>query len=99
MTVATGESPARCCPLCGRDESSVVAPVLVRDLVAGYRHAGVRRRLAALLGFSESILDSSLSARLLSKVAARIGRFYAKGLNDPRLLPSGHSVTAVYRKR
>lgn len=49
-------------------------------------------------GIGESLLNRSFKYRLASKLAGWTGGFLEKGLTDPRTLPVGQSVTAIYRK-
>jgi 2-polyprenyl-3-methyl-5-hydroxy-6-metoxy-1,4-benzoquinol methylase len=51
-----------------------------------------------LLGLDISVLDISLRTRLLSYLSHKGAYFLEKGLLDSRILPIGHSVTAVYKK-
>jgi 2-polyprenyl-3-methyl-5-hydroxy-6-metoxy-1,4-benzoquinol methylase len=51
------------------------------------------------MGEKQTLIDRSLSHKILSKVARSIGKWLEKGLNDDRTLPFGHSVTVVYEKK
>jgi 2-polyprenyl-3-methyl-5-hydroxy-6-metoxy-1,4-benzoquinol methylase len=51
-----------------------------------------------LIGRKYKPLDFSFIGRAIRKIAHVAGKFYARGLQDPLLLPRGHSVTVVYRK-
>lgn len=51
-----------------------------------------------LFGRRQLLLDRSLKMNLLTILAYVAGFFYMKGLDDKKVLPRGHSVTAVYRK-
>lgn len=52
-----------------------------------------------LLGLDIPVSDVSIRTRLLSYLSHKCAFFLEKGLGDSRILPTGHSVTAVYRKR
>jgi SAM-dependent methyltransferase len=49
-------------------------------------------------GYQNKLFDRSPAHNVLSKFASLGGHLLEKGLSDPRLLPRGHSVIAVYRK-
>jgi SAM-dependent methyltransferase len=75
-------------------EHEVLAPFhrcAYLDLIA-------RRSINKLLGRPNKMLDTSLTARVVSKVSGKIGKFLGRGFDDSRLFPRGHSVLAVYRK-
>lgn len=52
-----------------------------------------------LLGLDIPVLDISFRTRLLSYLSNKGAAILEKGLKDGRILPAGHSVTAVYRKK
>lgn len=47
----------------------------------------------------KSLIDRSISFKLLSKISAFGGMFLAKGFSNLAVLPQGHSVTIVYQKK
>lgn len=53
------------------------------------------------LGFKNKtqLLDRSLRYKLSSKISTFLGTWLKKGMDDSRVLPSGHSVTVVYQKK
>lgn len=52
-----------------------------------------------LLGLDIPVLDISFRTRFLSYLSHRGAFFLEKGLMDSRILPIGHSATAVYKKK
>jgi SAM-dependent methyltransferase len=63
-----------------------------------YAFSIVLESLRKLLGVERKLLDRSVRHKILEKIAKSGGRFLAKGLLDPRVLPDGHSVNVVYQK-
>jgi len=54
---------------------------------------------AEALGYRPGrLLDNSMRGKVVWSVASGLAKFYQRGLNHPTLLPSGISVTAVYKK-
>jgi hypothetical protein len=51
----------------------------------------------SLLGRKHRMLDNSVIELMLEKVAYRLGKLLARGIDD-RMSPHGHSVLAVFRK-
>ncbi|MCT7965950.1 class I SAM-dependent methyltransferase [Laspinema sp. D1] len=43
-------------------------------------------------------LDNSIQYKFLQKISGIAGKFLAKGMDDEKGLPDGHSVTAIYQK-
>lgn len=64
----------------------------------GYAAAISAQAINNLIGRKYNPLDFSFIGRVVRKIAHIAGKFYAKGLQDPLVLPRGHSVTVVYRK-
>jgi len=63
-----------------------------------YARLIVLESLKSLAGIKPSLINRSLKYRIVSKIANMGARLLEKGLNDRRVLPWGHAVTAVYRK-
>jgi SAM-dependent methyltransferase len=63
-----------------------------------YLIAVLLRALRGKPGTESRILNPTTSFYLLSKFAALGARFLERGFSDRRVLPDGHSVTAIYRK-
>ena len=63
-----------------------------------YAYTVSMRAINNLLGRTQPLLDRTLKTNFLMILAYIAGFFYKQGLDDKRILPRGHSVTAVYRK-
>ncbi len=50
------------------------------------------------LGVQSQVVDMSLKYKVLEKISLWAGKFLAKGLINPQVLPQGHSVIFVYQK-
>ncbi|QYO62536.1 class I SAM-dependent methyltransferase [Leptolyngbya sp. 7M] len=58
--------------------------------------------LLALLksfGMRKKLVDTSFQFKVVSKIASAISKFLLKGFQEQGLMPNGHSVTVVYRKK
>ncbi|AFY82278.1 class I SAM-dependent methyltransferase [Oscillatoria acuminata] len=55
--------------------------------------------LQAALKQETKWLNDSIQYKILQKISGIVGKFLAKGMNDERGLPYGHSVTVVYQKQ
>ena len=58
----------------------------------------IRRRLSLLFGRMETMVDRSLSARLLNRCAGVLAGSILKIFSDEVFRPRGHTVIAIYRK-
>jgi 2-polyprenyl-3-methyl-5-hydroxy-6-metoxy-1,4-benzoquinol methylase len=58
----------------------------------------VQSALMNFLGINRKLVDTSPLTRFIGKFAAAVGLFLATGFQEDRLMPNGHTVTAVYRK-
>lgn len=63
-----------------------------------YAYTVTMRAINNLLGRTQPLLDRNLKTKFLMIFAHIVGFFYKHGLDDKRILPRGHSVTAIYRK-
>ena len=63
-----------------------------------YAQTIIAASIENLLGIKPSLVTRSLKHRIIKKAASVGARFLRRGLADDRLLPHGHTVTAVYRK-
>jgi len=63
-----------------------------------YASTVAMRAINNLLGRTQPLLDRNLKTNFLMILAHIAGFFYKQGFDDKRILPKGHSVTAVYRK-
>lgn len=50
------------------------------------------------LGRPDQLIDVSVMGRMINIAGRQFAKVFAKGMDDERLLPRGHSVTAVYQK-
>jgi 2-polyprenyl-3-methyl-5-hydroxy-6-metoxy-1,4-benzoquinol methylase len=50
------------------------------------------------LKLSSARIDLSLKGKIALRLSAYLAKIFLSGLKDPRLLPDGHSVFAVYKK-
>ena len=57
-----------------------------------------RNTIKKKIGLKSSLLDNSLTGKIISIASAIIGVLYARKLNNTIIRPLGHSVTIVYRK-
>jgi hypothetical protein len=58
----------------------------------------ISRRLNAILGRPKTVIDHSITAKLLNKFASVTGGWMSKMFDDAVFLPRGHTVLATYRK-
>lgn len=63
-----------------------------------YAYIVTMHALNNLLGRTQPLLDRTLKTNILMILAYLVGFFYKQLLDVKRILPRGHSVTAVYRK-
>lgn len=75
-------------------EHEVVADIHLRTCVG----AMIRRRLDALTGRSEALVDRSFGSRLIGKCANVLAEWTSTFFEDPVFRPRGHTVVATYRK-
>jgi SAM-dependent methyltransferase len=80
-----------------------VAALVHEPLSATHRRMYCSVLAGRALGFytlkEAPLIDLSMRFRILSKLAWIAARFLERGMSDGRLLPRGHAVTAVYKKR
>ena len=64
-----------------------------------YAYAIIMASLEDIFGVRPSLIQRSLKQKGIRKVASLGARILKRGLVDYRLLPRGHTVTVVYRKK
>ena len=47
---------------------------------------------------NKKLVDCSLTYKIISKISSLASKFLEKGFTDLKMLPNGHSITAVYQK-
>jgi SAM-dependent methyltransferase len=72
--------------------------VLADYHLQAYVSTMVRKRLFAILGRQEAVIDNSIMARILRKFAWIAGGWISTIFDDPVFLPRGNTVLATYRK-
>ena len=76
-------------------EHELVSDMHLRDCV----NAIIRRRLNALFHRKSTMVDRSISGRVLGRCAAFLAGWMAPIFNDAVFRPRGHTVVAAYRKQ
>ena len=66
---------------------------------SGFSTALASETVNHLLGRKYHLLETSLRGRAIQKITSLLSKFYLLGMRDPRILPKGHSVIAVYKKQ
>jgi 2-polyprenyl-3-methyl-5-hydroxy-6-metoxy-1,4-benzoquinol methylase len=56
-------------------------------------------RIRKFFNLPNKLVDNSFSYKIMYKLSVLFSQVLEPGLNDDRLMPNGHSVTAVYRRR
>lgn len=59
----------------------------------------VERSFNNILGMPFSLIDTSPLGRVVGKLSSLIAKFLARGFNDSKMFPYGHSVTGIFRKQ
>lgn len=64
-----------------------------------YLRVLVENSIKKKINYKSSIVDVSTKLRIIKKISSLVALFLINGLDDITMLPYGHTVTAVYRKK
>ncbi|MCL0042049.1 hypothetical protein M1N12_03200 [Peptococcaceae bacterium] len=91
----TLQSVARLFPL----ELVEIEPEVLADIHKHWYASTVAiTALNRILKRTPKLLDTTIANKFIAKLAAILGRIYVLGIEDAKMRPRGHSVTAVYRR-